>query len=239
MRRPFAFDYSQPPDDTVSVPRRATVNALSRQNTRSSTNHYPDDARWAWVTALFGEKYGDWVRVVSWAERAGIVKRQWTINHSILTLRFPWRQTRHRALSRSAQLQQAGHSRIDAWPGPKREMAAAAGNRLSRVAMSSESTGMCRTVVAAASWRTLRSQWCRSCADLPCPRRNGAAAPRDVGGIKVSPTFSMACAKDLPCAHRRTQVKHRVASPTDRLLPRKPPVLGLLPIWPHVSARIV
>ena len=70
LRFDFAHSKAMSPDEIASV--EAEVNAFVRQNTRVETRVMtPDDAEALGARALFGEKYGDEVRVVSMGELPG------------------------------------------------------------------------------------------------------------------------------------------------------------------------
>ncbi|PRY26978.1 alanyl-tRNA synthetase [Aliiruegeria haliotis] len=67
LRFDFSHNHALSPEDLASV--EAEVNAFIRQNTAVETRIMtPDDARAIGAQALFGEKYGDEVRVVSMGE---------------------------------------------------------------------------------------------------------------------------------------------------------------------------
>ena len=69
LRFDFSHSKGLTPDELAQV--EAEVNAYIRQNTAVDTRVMtPDDARALGAQALFGEKYGDEVRVVSMGERA-------------------------------------------------------------------------------------------------------------------------------------------------------------------------
>ena len=68
----FDFSHTKPVDMTEIARVQDEVNSLIRQNTLVETRIMtPDDARAMGAQALFGEKYGDEVRVVSMGQRAG------------------------------------------------------------------------------------------------------------------------------------------------------------------------
>jgi alanyl-tRNA synthetase len=70
LRFDFSHSKGMTPDEMAAV--EAEVNALIRQNTAVETRIMtPDDARGLGAQALFGEKYGDEVRVVSMGAQAG------------------------------------------------------------------------------------------------------------------------------------------------------------------------
>ncbi|PZO65488.1 MAG: alanine--tRNA ligase [Paracoccus denitrificans] len=73
LRFDFSHGKALSPDELAAV--EAEVNAIIRQNTPVETRVMtPDDARDMGAQALFGEKYGDEVRVVSMGRRAGSQK---------------------------------------------------------------------------------------------------------------------------------------------------------------------